>query len=463
MNGAAKVFFTDTIAAIATAPGEAGIAVVRVSGPDSLGVADRVFLCTGPAPSSRPSHTVVHGRVRGRDGEILDEALLLLMRAPHSYTGEDVAELQCHGGRMAVARVLRRVLESGARTAEPGEFSRRAFLNGRMDLAQAEGVLDLIRAQSDRAAASALQQLEGRLSRRIDSIYDQLLAAASDVEATLDFPEDELPESVIPELAERIRAALRETSALLSTWTEGRLLRQGVQVVILGRPNVGKSTLFNALLGSERAIVSPIPGTTRDTIEEHLVLGGYPVRLTDTAGLRDSSCEIEREGIRRARKAMETADLAVYVLDGSSRIDPVERALLTEMPERKLLCCFNKCDVAVNGREEDFHAAHTVRVSATHKIGIEELTQTMQSMIAENTSADGPPHETVSERHRELLSRAESDALKALSEFERNEPDAATLASIFLRNALENLGGITGRQYSEELLNSIFSRFCIGK
>jgi tRNA modification GTPase len=307
---------TDTIAAIATPPGQGGVGIVRVSGSKVWKIADQIFR-SSETPSKAKGGTFLHGKVIAADGTEIDEALCLIFRAPKSYTGEDTIEIQGHGGPVVLKKILRRCLDAGARMAEPGEFTKRAFLNGKMDLVQAEAVADLIHAQSDRAAKAALEQLEGGLSRQFNALYDGLMETAADIETTLDFVEDELPEDVFPSLGKKLDESFQGLENLLATWDEGRLLREGARVVVMGRPNAGKSTLFNALLGSDRAIVTELPGTTRDVIEETLVLDGVPLRVLDTAGLRETECLIEQEGIRRARAHSAAADIAVYLIDSS--------------------------------------------------------------------------------------------------------------------------------------------------
>lgn len=446
----------DTIAAIATAPGEGGVAIIRVSGPRCFDIADAVFACAAPPPSRRAGGTFVHGHVREADGALIDEALLLIMRAPHSYTREDTVELQGHGGPVVARRILQRVLAAGARAAEPGEFTKRAFLNGRLDLAQAEAVLDLIRARSDRAAAAALEQLEGALSRRVNAIYDRLLGVAANVEAVLDFSDQEIPANVLDPVADELRSVLAALRELLATWTEGHLLRDGATVVIAGKPNVGKSTLLNALLGRNRAIVSSQPGTTRDTIEETVVIGGYPLVLVDTAGLRDTACDIEQEGIRRTQRELERADLCLYVCFSGTGPDADDSALLSRLDPKKTIVVANKSDIATN------HSSAYIYTSCITGEGLDHL----RSEIVRRLDA-GVPHSTqhavISERHRALLDAARNLSQTALEQMDRSGTEHLDLVATQIREALEEIGTITGRTYHDQLLDAVFGRFCIGK
>jgi len=451
---------SDTITAIATAPGEGAIAIVRVSGPQSMTIADAIFRGKGPPPSQRDAGTFLHGRIISHD-ETADEVLLLIYRAPRSYTREDSIEIQGHGGSAAARRILRCVLDAGARMAEPGEFTKRAFLNGRIDLLQAEAVLDLIRSRSDRAAASALEQLEGGLSHAFDAVYDHLLAVAADIEATLDFSEDELPSHLMSTISARLDSVESDLKGLLFTWDEGHVLRDGALIVIGGKPNVGKSTLLNQLLGVDRAIVNRMPGTTRDSIEEQIVINGYLVRLVDTAGLRPTDCEIEVEGIRRARQYVQKADILVYMVDGSRWMDDEDVACLKEKSDEKIVLVVNKSDLGLCESNRSYMTKVT-HVSCSLLAGND--VGRIRNVIAEKLSKlhVGQQRSVISERHRRLLVMALKDVAEAGLLINRSESDPA-LASSRLRAALETLGEVTGRVYHDELLNSIFSRFCIGK
>ena len=452
----------DTIAALATAPGPAGLAVIRISGPESLALADRVFRCAGLKPSERPTHTVVAGHVvAGHD--VLDEALLLIMRAPRSYTREDVVEIQCHGGLIASRRVLRCVLAAGARPAEPGEFTCRAFLNGRLDLVQAEAVNDLIRARSDRAAQAAVEQLEGRLSVRFNEIYDALIGLAADVAAALDFPDDELPPPVMADVLQRSDRVKKDLLALMATWDEGHCLRDGLLVVIAGRPNVGKSTLMNTLLGKNRSIVSEIPGTTRDTIEESLVLDGIQLVLVDTAGLRDSSCPIEREGVRRARQKLEKADLYLYIVDASQPQHPDDIKILQNLPSGQCLVVGNKTDL---GNKFELPADNNmpyVELSLLYNIDLESLINKIKTFISSKLTMGHGSFVAISERHRDLLFKAFEQIVKSNELLKEGSEEVLVLAAGHLREAAEIIGMVTGKEYHDELLKSVFSKFCVGK
>lgn len=454
-----SLYNTDTIAAIATPPGEGGVGIVRISGSDAWNIADRIFQALDNVAVSEQGHgTFAYGKVVGADGSEIDTGLALAMHAPKSYTCEDVVEIQGHGGSVGMRRILRRVLEAGARMAEPGEFTKRAFLNGRIDLVQAEGVFDLIRARSDRAASAAMEQMEGRLSKQFDSIYEAFLEVAANLETTLDFVEDELPDEVFSGIANRLDETFQALDNLLDTWNEGRLLREGARVVILGRPNAGKSTLLNALLGFERAIVSSTAGTTRDTIEEGFVLDGIPLRIIDTAGLRETGCEIEAEGVRRAEAHGKEADLSIYLIDASLPLHEEDRVRLEKLDPQKSIVVLNKVDLG-NGLD----GIGGIETSLVDGQGIDALKRAMADTLEKGADLHAPPHAVISERHRNLLIRSHEEAKQARAFLNENVEENAVLAADHLRSALEFLGQVTGRVYHEDLLDNVFSRFCIGK
>ena len=457
----------DPVAALATPPGVGGIAIVRLSGRDAQGIASRL-LPSGTPPLSANRREFRHTVLRDpRNGVCLDEAVVLSFIAPHSYTGEPVVEFQVHGGRIPARRVLDALLALGVAPAGPGEFTRRAFLNGRIDLSQAEAVMDLVGAESERAANAAAEQLDGALSRRVTSLYEALVALRADVEASLDFDEGDVPEALLPAtLADRARDVRRGVAALLATWREGRLLREGALVVLGGRPNAGKSSLFNALLAADRAIVADEPGTTRDLIEEPLAVRGIPLRLVDTAGLREASGAVERQGVQRAEEQIRRADLHLRVIDAAAPDRATEMAALAALPPASTIAVFSKCDLAPRfapSPAEIPAGMRTVCVSAATGAGLDELRETIADALGAGTASDTGA--VVNERHRGLLQRADA-ALGEAESLAANPDDAgfdATLAAQALREAGEALGAILGRDVGEDVLDAVFSRFCVGK
>ena len=454
------MLINDTIAAIATASGDGGIAIIRVSGPQALTVVDRVFQCKGHPPSQRPTHTITWGHIVTH-GQKLDEGLLLIMRAPRSYTCEDVVELQCHGGRVAPAQILRAVLEAGARLAEPGEFTYRAFIHGRLDLVQAESVNDLIRSRSERAAHLALEQLEGRLSSQFNAIYQQLVSIAADLEATLDFPDDELPPTVLPEISNKIDSITLKINYLLGKWQDGHRLREGLSVVIAGRPNVGKSSLLNALLGKERAIVSHQPGTTRDFIEEQFVVNGIPLRIIDTAGLRASDCAIEQEGVRRTRDQIKQANFYLYLLDASAPLHEADMENLKMLPQERCILILNKIDIGIVIQKSAIYGYKTIESSIIHDIGIELIKKEITNLISSFIQIESMPRAIISERHYHQLNKARHELRDGL-EIMKNNGDQL-IAAYHLRQAVGMIGAIIGKNVTDDIMTSIFSTFCIGK
>ena len=455
----------DTIAAIATAPGEGGISIVRLSGADSLALVERVTRCARPPLSERPTNTIVHGYVTDQ-GRNVDEVLILIMRAPHSYTGEDVVEVQGHGGHVSARRILRCLLQAGARSAQPGEFTRRAFLNGRLDLVQAEAVLDLVRSHSDRAADMALRQLEGRLSESFNSILNDLLSVAANLAASLDFPE----EDEHPQIIEQSLALLSRTNAeierLAATWNDGRVIRNGALVVISGAANVGKSTLLNTLLEYDRAIVSPIPGTTRDFIEEPFCLNGIPIRLVDTAGMMSTESELELEGIRRAKDLVAKADIHLYVVDASKRISAQDAVNLAAGGPRKCIVVLNKSDLGLQVTAKDLPGFDIAVTSLITKTGLSDVRRLMALKLTPGNRGGLVEAETpvaISERHHDFLVRAQGCVSEALVVLKERNEEAQFLASEKLQSAADSIAQIVGRSYRDNLIDEIFSRFCIGK
>lgn len=442
----------DTIAAISTPAGEGAIALIRISGEDAIGVADRVYRGK-EKPSEFPSHTQRLGEVFEAD-RLIDQVMLSVHRAPASYTGEDLVEIGCHGGVLVTARVLEACFRAGARAARPGEFSERAFLNGKMDLTQAEAVMDLIRARSDLALRSATEQLEGRLGSEIEAIRGRLVEMIAHIEAAIDFPEEDIAPDESGQLRARLDSIRQKMRDLLATAEQGRVLREGVRAVIYGPTNAGKSSLLNRLLGYDRAIVSETPGTTRDTIEEVISLRGIPIRLLDTAGLRDSQDELEREGIARTEKSLATADLLLHVFDRNA---PKPAGFDRDADDRIELVLLNKSDLAEHPDWKNHDALRICCVKENGLFGLEEAIFeriSQHHLRPENSLA-------INARHRDCLRRALDSCELAHATMQNGL--APEYMAVDLRAALRAVGEITGAENVDEILDSLFAQFCIGK
>ena len=455
----------DTIAAIATPPGEGSIAVIRMSGGDAERIAARIFFRNRDENSKLQSHRLYHGTLRDpRSARAVDEVLLVIMRQPRSYTGEDVVEIHCHGGAFIARRVLQLVLSEGARQAEPGEFTKRAFLNGRLDLSQAEAVLDLIRARTDRSAALALDQASGNLSHWVEELRSELLNLLVQVEAAIDFPDEEIELLKRQELAQEVAGLTYKIFDISNTYEWTRFFREGAKVCICGRPNVGKSSLLNALLGQERVIVTPVAGTTRDVIEESINLDGLPVVLWDTAGIRDTADEIERIGVHLARDYLEKADARIVVIDGSLPLSVEDSELVIATREAKALIAINKSDLPESLSEDRLKSLGCpikyCRVSAKTGEGVSALKHALRNLILDK-EIEFSPVAITNLRQRSALQRTEN-ALRHAAESLR-EGFAAEFVAVDLNEAREALEEITGLINSEDILDKIFSNFCIGK
>jgi tRNA modification GTPase len=456
----------DTITAIATPVGAGGIGIIRLSGPESCRIAAKFFKSKSFNPEALRSHSLYFGTIIDpQDGSDLDEALISYMQAPRSYTGEDVVEINCHSGIVLLEKILRMTMEAGARLAEAGEFTRRGFLNGRMDLTQAEAVIDVIEAKSEIGLKIASRQLTGKLAQRIDHLYGTLLSITAEVEAAIDFPEDDILAAASSTLASQIQAVSETAGGLIATFRDGCLYASGVQAVITGKPNVGKSSILNALLGDERAIVTAIPGTTRDIIQETMTIGGMPIHLIDTAGLDDSDQEIERAGMERARVKIEHADIVLLVLDASLPLDQADHAVAGLLAHKNFITVINKTDLPSAWRPEKLASllpsAGTVAVSALNHTGIEQLKQAIARMVGSHGGISPSDILIANARHRSALEKTREALEQAAAGLlcER----APELVSIDLHAALDALGEITGRTTAEDMLDVIFSRFCIGK
>ena len=452
----------DTIVAPVTPPGEGGVGIVRLSGPGAIEHLTTSFRSKNNANVLK-SHRLYYGQLVNCDNVRLDEVLAVVMRAPRSYTGEDVVEVHCHGGTQIMRGVLDLFLDAGARMAAPGEFTQRAFLNGRLDLSQAEAVVDVIKARSERAGQAALNQLEGHLSRKIHDFAEKLKGGLALLEAHIDFPDDEVGSLDLPALVTPINKLVKEMTALAESFDVGRVLREGVNVLILGRPNVGKSSLMNALLGESRAIVTEVAGTTRDTLEESLVLAGFPVRLIDAAGVRETNDPIEREGVRRASDKAVKADLVLLVLDGTCPLTKEDLLAFDLCKTDKTVIVINKSDKPqVVDVKQLIDYPHCVTVSAKQSQGLDALRDLVALRLGQDRlSAAGEGVIVTERRHRDAL-------LKAVSSLESLFGGVAVgvpleCLAMDLRESLGSLGQITGETTPDEILDEIFSRFCIGK
>jgi len=453
----------DTIAAIATPIGEGGLAVIRISGPEAVAVAERCFVPAGRSsskPSTAASHTIHFGHVQ-RDGQIIDEVLLAVMRAPRTFTREDVVELTCHGGILPAKIVLDSVLQGGARLAEPGEFTRRAFLNGRIDLAQAEAVADLIHSRTELALRAANEQLAGKLSQRINELRDQMLQTLAHVEAHIDFPEEDIAPDTRAQLLARLERGIAFMKELLRTAAEGQILRRGIRAAIIGRPNAGKSSLLNQLLGRERAIVSPIPGTTRDTIEETANIRGLPVVFIDTAGLREARDEIEVEGIRRSRESLQGAEFILHVFDAAEPLSGGDENFLAEFSGKKRILVRNKIDLPCKLEFPRQIGARAVDVCCLTGKGIESLKDTIKDLVWSGEIKSEMLQVMINSRHQDALNRACSATQRAMEAL--CEEQTLELVAMDLRIGVNAIGEIVGKTTTEDLLDTIFSKFCIGK
>jgi len=472
------MFPDDTIAAIATPLGEGGLAVVRLSGAQAVAIADKIFLPAGKKslkPSAAPTHTVHFGKII-RNGKTIDEVLLAVLCAPRTFTREDTIEISCHGGILPAKLVLDTLLENGARLAEPGEFTKRAFLNGRIDLAQAEAVADLIHSRTEIALAAANAQLAGKLSHRINQLRDDLMKTLAHVEAHIDFPDEDISPDTKAQLLSRLENGVAFMDELLRTANEGQILRRGIRAAIVGRPNAGKSSLLNQLLGHDRAIVSTIPGTTRDTIEETADIRGLPVVFIDTAGLREGRDEIEVEGIRRSRETLKKAELILHVLDASEPLTGADKIYLAEFAAKKRILIRNKTDLPVklnlsdggasvlasrNERLVNSLAPPLVDISCLSGQGIESLKDAIKNLVWAGKIEAGMLQVMINSRHQEALGRTRAATLRTIEALRADM--TLELVALDLRIAINAVGEIVGKTATEDLLDSIFSQFCIGK
>jgi len=457
----------DTIAAISTAPGEGAIGIVRISGDLAISIASSIYQCGTKQLEEQKTHTIHYGHiVDPKSGEIYDEVMVSVLRAPKTFTREDIVEINCHGGIVAINRVLQLVLRMGARLAEPGEFTKRAFLNGRIDLSQAEAVMDLIRAKTDKSMQLAMRQLDGQLSHLIQNLRQEILNTLAQVEVNIDYPEyDDVEEMTLQLLREKTQQVLQGIRALLNTASQGKILRDGLKTAIVGRPNVGKSSLLNVLLREEKAIVTDIAGTTRDTIEEYVNVRGVPLQLIDTAGIRETDDVVEKIGVERSRKALKEADFVLLLLNQSETLQEEDIRLLETTKGMKRIILFNKTDLPSKLSKEDIalyaNEEEIVTTSMLNKEGIDQLEEKIAGYFFQGQMNERDATYLSNTRHIALLEKAEQALVEVQNGIEMEMP--VDLIQIDFTRAWDLLGEITGDSVQDELLTQLFSQFCLGK
>ncbi len=466
-----KCRMKDTIAAAATAMTSAGIGIIRISGDDAVGTADRIFCAkSGKKLADCPSHTIHYGYIM-EGQEIVDEVLVLLMKAPNSYTREDTVEIDCHGGVLVMQKILETVMRHGARPAEPGEFTKRAFLNGRIDLTQAESVIDIIHSKNDFALKSSLSQLRGSVLKKIQNLREQVLHETAWIESAVDDPEHYSLDGYGEQLAATVKGIKGEIQHLLDTAGQGKILKEGIHTVIAGKPNVGKSSILNALVGSQRAIVTEIAGTTRDALEEHVNLNGISLNIIDTAGIRDTDDVVEKIGVEKAKEYLEQADLVLYVVDGSRELSEEDYEIARIIQGKNVIVLMNKSDLGQRAAQENFSEMfsgigfdikkHVLLVSAKEGDGMEKLAERIREMFLQGNVTYNDEVIITNVRHKHALEQAAQSLSLVEESIENGMPE--DFYSIDFMNAYEQLGYIIGESVEDDLADEIFSKFCMGK
>lgn len=461
----------DTIAAAATAMTSAGIGIIRISGDDAVGTADRIFCAkSGKKLADCPSHTIHYGYIM-EGQEIVDEVLVLLMKAPNSYTREDTVEIDCHGGVLVMQKILETVMRHGARPAEPGEFTKRAFLNGRIDLTQAESVIDIIHSKNDFALKSSLSQLRGSVLKKIQNLREKVLHETAWIESAVDDPEHYSLDGYGEQLAATVKGIKGEIQHLLDTAGQGKILKEGIHTVIAGKPNVGKSSILNALVGSQRAIVTEIAGTTRDALEEHVNLNGISLNIIDTAGIRDTDDVVEKIGVEKAKEYLEQADLVLYVVDGSRELSEEDYEIARIIQGKNVIVLMNKSDLGQRAAQENFSEMfsgfgfdiekHVLLVSAKEGDGMEKLAERIREMFLQGNVTYNDEVIITNVRHKHALEQAAQSLSLVEESIENGMPE--DFYSIDFMNAYEQLGYIIGESVEDDLADEIFSKFCMGK
>lgn len=454
----------DTIAAITTPLGESGIGAIRISGPDAYAVGDKIFKSKSAVPlKERRDRSIQYGTIVDENGTCIDEVLALIMKGPHSYTAEDVLEIQCHGGWEALESILQLILRSGARMANPGEFTERAFVNGRIDLAQAEAVMDVIQAKSRAGLTSAVSQLEGRLSKVINKTRKELTELVTRLEVMIDYPEEDLEDIAVPDVSGALQEMQEKLQHMLEESQNGRMIRDGVMAAIAGTPNAGKSSLLNRLLQEERAIVTDVPGTTRDVLEEWITLRGVPVCLVDTAGIRETDDTVEKIGVSRARRYLDQADIILAVIDGSRPLTDEDKDILQSAADKNVIIVLNKTDLpsVMTSQDLSTYGFPICPISASTGDGLEELKDRLLQEVLKGGFTDGPSALLTNTRHIELVRQSAEALERARQSLQDGMP--LDCAVIDIRQAWDTLGSITGDTVHDDIVEEIFSRFCLGK
>lgn len=457
----------DTITAIATAPGEAGISIVRISGPSSIDILDKIFKSKkGISIREFPQRRIVYGHIVDREKDkVVDEVLVVYMKAPYTYTKEDVVEINCHGGIVPTRNILGLILKNGVRMAEPGEFTKRAFLNGRIDLAQAEAVMDLISAKTDKGFDVAMSQLEGSLSKDVKDVRDVIIETLAHLHVSIDYTEEDIEEITYSELLENLEFVRGQIEKLLGTTETGKIIREGLNTVIIGKPNVGKSSLLNALLRESRAIVTDVPGTTRDIIEEYLSIKGIPLKIIDTAGIRETEDLVERIGVERSKEFFNKADLIILVLDASQELTEEDREIIEHIEDKRAIVLLNKTDLPEKIKREELEELlidkKIIRISILEGKGLEEIEEEIISMVYGGAVKAKDTSFVTNVRHKNSLEKALKSIDEGIDAVNQNLP--YDLIEVDIKDCYDVLGEITGDTVDDDIVNRIFANFCLGK
>lgn len=455
----------DVIAAISTPLGTGGIGIVRMSGAGCIQMADMIFIGRKKL-SEKSTHTLAYGKITdGAGGEIIDEVLVSVMKSPHTYTKEDIVEINCHGGSLVTKRVLEAVLKTGARLAEPGEFTKRSFLNGRIDLTQAEAVIDLIHSKTELSRRAAVNQLEGRLKKAVREMREEILDMIAGIEAVIDYPDYDIEEETYAAMEKGAQALLDRMNRLLETADRGKIIREGLQTVIIGKPNVGKSSLLNWLLEEDRAIVTDIPGTTRDTVEEYLNIDGIPIKIVDTAGIRETGDIVEKMGVEKSKTYAENADLVILMLDASRPLEAEDKEILSFVRNKKTIVLLNKTDLATLLSAEELRGylpeGQLLAISVKENRGFDALIDALKALFLDGQDATAEDALLGNTRHKDALGRARDAMARCMETIATRMPE--DFISMDLQDANRALGEITGDTSDEEIIDRIFTKFCLGK